>query len=272
MKLARFFASYNRLLFLLLFLFSFFISQAQQMPPPVKQVESIAALSEDSWIETMRKKGYLEGTYLEKISGPKSRLLSMVGYMEKEGDMAKPWMIDYFAAAGIEPMLVIEEKFPEELIRIESNQLQNSTNNWETFGPVKLDKLGIDISEITILVQIRSEDGTPFFIPAFIYQSEKPQKINVYRITFYAGQDYSGGSYKVFFEDEVVHEGFVGNQLGGSRFDLRIPVSKLKKSGVYFLLISLKEVGLLQPDGSRSFQMKDYGPELRMHFYHHPLP
>lgn len=235
---------------LLLLLFSQTLSAQQR--------QLIKPLPENQWRGKNSFGQYVAGKFLEKVS-TKSILISFYGYLERDANPQVDWKIRHYTPEKSDYLVVVEEKHPVEYVRLESTIQQAKGDSWNTFGPWKMQVADVPVRNLAVLVQHQSKGEAPFFVPALVYQSEPPGDIRLYRATFLAGADYSSGTYKVYHNNEVLHEGNIGQQLGGARFNLRIPTSKLPAQGAMLtVMVSLVEAGV--PNG----------PELIFDFYHPP--
>jgi hypothetical protein len=221
-----------------------------------QQRQRILPLPAAQWKQKQEQGEFVIGSYLEKVSA-RTELISFHAALPDNLNSKEKWHITYFAPATTAPLIVIQEKQPIDYIRLESAKMAGQKNRWKTCGPWTLAPNNIPAANMAVLIQYNNT----YFVPALLYQSQKPAKIQSYRAVFMAGTAIKSGEYVVSQGSTILHRGNIGRQLGGNAFHINIPYEKMPKTGG---LVQVK-VSLVEAD-------QQNGPQLLFDFYHQPYP
>lgn len=225
-----------------------------------QQWQKISPLPSKQWEEKYILQNYVSGRYDKNISSRSELVSFLLHGNSSSSSPSKNFYIKFPNYDKNHPLIVIEERQPVDYLRIESQVLE-ANQNWTILGPCNFQDVTIPISKLTALVQFpHQENNKIVFVPAILYHSTPPSQYQIYKATFIAGQAIESGYFKIFNGKKVIHEGYIGRQLGGARFDIRIPINKLPNSKTILTL----EAGLTE-EGFPN------GPLIRFNFMHLPI-
>ena len=235
---------------------------ASWLAPPVllhgQQRQRISPLPK--WEQKNDKGDYVVGSYMKKVSA-RTELVSFYAHLPNDLDSKGSWFLSHYGPIKAQPLIVMTEKQPVDYLRLESAKQTSNGGIWKTYGPWSFAPNSIPAANMAVLIQYEPKGQAAYFVPAILYQKQKPAAIQSYRAVFLAGSALKSGSYTVSQGNTVLHSGKIGQQLGGATFNINIPLSKLPAKGAALRVqLSLIEQG------------KTNGPQLVFDFYHQPYP